>query len=300
MTRSIVALGLLWFVGSTLLLAEIRWIRRLPLVERLAPYTPGSPRQHRDGALSIESFRDVVRPLALAAGSRTARLFGVGEDVGRRLRRAHSPVEVEEFRLRQFGMAGAGFVSGTLVAVAVAASPVFAALLVLGTPILIVLLAEQRAAAASSAWQRQIFLELPVIAEQLGMLMSAGWSLGSAIQRIADRGRGAVAEDLAIVAGRTRHGLTEVDALREWADLARVDALDRLVAVLALNREATDLDRLITQEARAIRRDAQRNLVEAIERKSQQVWIPVTVAALVPGVLLMGVPFVEALTLFST
>ena len=40
-------------------------------------------------------------------------------------------------------------------------------------------------------------------------------------------------------------------------------------------------------------------LIEAIERRTQQVWIPVTFAALVPGVLLMGVPFVDALSLFS-
>ena len=99
--------------------------------------------------------------------------------------------------------------------------------------------------------------------------------------------------------GRIRQGLTEVDALREWAALAEVDALDRLVAVLALNREAGDLGRLIAEEARAIRRDVHRELIETIERRAQQVWIPVTVATLVPGVLFLAVPFIEALRLFS-
>ena len=75
--------------------------------------------------------------------------------------------------------------------------------------------------------------------------------------------------------------------------------LDRLVAVLALNREAGDLGRLIAEEARAIRRDVQRELIETIERRGQQVWIPVTVATLVPGVLFLAVPFIEALRLFS-
>ena len=41
------------------------------------------------------------------------------------------------------------------------------------------------------------------------------------------------------------------------------------------------------------------DLVESIERRTQMVWIPVTVAALVPGVIFMAVPFVEALSLFS-
>jgi FAD/FMN-containing dehydrogenase len=81
--------------------------------------------------------------------------------------------------------------------------------------------------------------------------------------------------------------------------LMRVDALDRLTAVLALNREAGDLGRLVSDEARNIRRDAHRQLVETIERRAQTVWIPVTVATLVPGALFLAVPFTDALRLFS-
>jgi hypothetical protein len=36
-----------------------------------------------------------------------------------------------------------------------------------------------------------------------------------------------------------------------------------------------------------------------MERRAQTVWVPVTVAALVPGVLFLAIPFVEALRLFS-
>ncbi len=86
----------------------------------------------------------------------------------------------------------------------------------------------------------------------------------------------------------------------EWAELAGVDALDRLVAVLALNSQAGDLGRLVSDEARAIRREVQRELIEQIERRAQQVWVPVTVATLVPGAVLLAVPFIEALRLFSS
>ncbi len=71
------------------------------------------------------------------------------------------------------------------------------------------------------------------------------------------------------------------------------------MGVLSLNRETSDLGRLIAEEARSIRRDAHRELIESIERRNQQVWIPVTVAALIPGVLLMGIPFIDALSLFA-
>jgi hypothetical protein len=74
----------------------------------------------------------------------------------------------------------------------------------------------------------------------------------------------------------------------------------RLVRVLALDRAATDLGRIIAEEARTTRREAQRRLVETLDRRAQQVWVPVTVATLVPGVLFLAVPFFEAMRLFTT
>ena len=76
-------------------------------------------------------------------------------------------------------------------------------------------------------------------------------------------------------------------------------ALDRLVSVLALNQEAADLVRLVSDEARAIRRDVHRELVAAVEKRAQQVWIPVTVATLLPGAIFLTVPFIEALRVFG-
>jgi tight adherence protein C len=67
------------------------------------------------------------------------------------------------------------------------------------------------------------------------------------------------------------------------------------VGVLALNREATDLGTLIAVEARAARDQVHRELLELIDRRGQQVWIPVTVATLVPGVIFMAVPFLDAM-----
>jgi len=299
MSRFLVPLGLIGFTGISLVLSELRWFRRPSMADRLAPYAPGPDRSPRSGLLSVESFRDVVAPLSRELGERVAKLFGISEELGTRLRRIHSPLDVTTFRVRQLGWATATLGLGALGSVVFGAPPPIAILVVLGLPILTFLLLEQQVAVASAEWQRRIFLELPVIAEQLGMLTSAGWSLGAAIARIAARGSGACSADLHRVIQRMRQGLSEVEALREWSELADVDDLDRLVSVLALNREAADLGRLIAEEARSIRREAQRELIEAIERRNQQVWIPVTVAALIPGVLLMGVPFVDALTLFG-
>ncbi len=300
MSRLVVISGLLLWVGLVLMMAELRWFSRRPLADRLRQYSPNvSSRHGRAGLLSVESFRDVVAPLSQSIGASLARTFGVSEELSVRLRRIHSPLDVASFRTRQVGVCLAIGGLSALFAVAVQPPLVVSLLLIIGSPILAFLVQEQHVASASEKRQRRLFLELPVIAEQLGMLLSAGYSLGSALQRIATRGDGVVAEDLRLVISRVRQGLSEAQALAEWAELADVDALDRLTSILALNRSAVDLGRLIHDEAHAIRREVHRELLATIERRGQQVWIPVTVATLVPGVLFLAVPFVEALRLFT-
>ena len=302
MTRLLAACGVLMWTGGALVLAQLRWFGRQPLTARLRPYAPGGMSgDARDGGLlSVASFRDVIAPLAQTVGARIAGVVGINEELSVRLERVHAAIDVPTFRVRQAGWAGAAFGAGTLLAVATRPPLAIALLFVGGGPLLAFLVIEQQLAAESARWKRRIFLELPVLSEQLGMLIGAGFSLGAALNRLAARGTGACAQDLARVCGRIRQGLSEIDALREWAVIADVDALSRLVAVLGLNREAGDLGRLIAEEARGIRREVQRELIEQIERRAQQVWIPVTVATLVPGAVLLAVPFIEALRLFSS
>jgi hypothetical protein len=298
--RLLLAFGLTGWVGVTLLLSQLRWFSRRPLTDRLRPYAAGGAVLGRSGGvLSVESFRDAVGPLSHAVGERVARLVGVSEDLELRLTRTHSPLDATAFRVRQVGRSVVGLAVGTLLAAAVAPPVPVALAFVLGGPLLAFLVQEQRLAAASERWQRTLFLELPVVAEQLALLLAAGWSLTSALQRLATRGEGCCARDLRRVCRRIRQGVPEAEALREWSAVAKVPAIDRLVPVLALNRDTSDLGRLIAEEARAVRRDVHRELVEAAERRNQQVWIPVTVATLVPGVLFMAIPFVEALRLFG-
>ena len=298
--RAFLLLGLVAWVGATLLLSELRWFSRAPLTERLRPYSPGGMgRAGRAGVLSVESFREAVGPLSRSVGERVSRIVGVSEDLEVRLRRTHSTLDVTDFRVRQVGYSVAGFGIGALLVAAIRPNPVIGLAFILGGPALAFLLQEQKVASASQRWQRRLFLELPVMSEQLALLLSAGFSLTAALNRLAQRSTGSCAMDLRRVCLRIRQGLSEADALREWAAIAKVDALDRLVPILALNRDTSDLGRLIAEEARAVRRDVQRELIETAERRSQQVWIPVTVATLVPGVIFIAIPFVDALRFFG-
>jgi tight adherence protein C len=297
--RVLIAVGLLVWLGSTLLLSGWRRMSRPSLVARLRPFSPGlGPDGGRRSLGSFVSLRELVGPLAQGAGDRAAALLGVEEPLAVRLRRVHSPLDQAAFRTRQLGWAGAGLASGLLAAGLGAPVP-GTLLLIVGAPILAFLLVEHRLSQASSSRQERLARELPVVAEQLAMLLNAGFSLGASINRLADRGQGCCAQDLRVVANRVRQGIGETAALREWADVARVEGLHRLVGILALNSEASDLGRLVSSEARQARRDLQRRTSELIERRGQQVWIPVSVATLVPGVILLAIPFLAALRLFA-
>lgn len=301
MSRAVVAFGLAAWVGATLVLSERRWFARRPLVDRIRPYVPGGW-QHRashPGMLSVATFREVAAPVASAIGERVGRLLGVRDDLATRLARTHSDLDPAALRVRQLAWALGAFGLAAVGTASLGPPLGFGLLLVFGAPALAFLVVEQQLTNASTRWQRRLFLELPVISEQIGMLLSSGFSLGAALDRIATRGTGACAQDLARVGRRVRQGLSERDALREWADLADVAAVHRLVSVLSLNRETGDLGRLIGEEARALRQEAHRELAAQMDRRAQQVWIPVTVATLVPGTIFLAVPFLQAMRLFA-
>ncbi len=292
--------GVTLWVGLTLLFAELRWFSRRPLAQRIGPYLPGGGAVERHGLLSVGSFREAIGPLSRSVGARVSRLVGVVEDLDRRLRRVHADLDATAFRVRQLAWAIAGFAGGATLTVVLRPPPAWAIVFTAGSMLLAFLLVEHQVTVASDRWKQAVARELPVIAEQLGMLLSSGYSLTAALERVARRGQGAVSRDLRRVLVRVRQGVDVQPALREWAELADVEAVDRLVAVLGLHREATDLGRTISVEARAIRRELQREVVATIERRGQQVWIPVTVAALLPGAILIGVPFAAALRGFLT
>ena len=238
-------------------------------------------------------------PIVHDLGSRLSSALGVTDDLQLRFDRVHASLSVSQFRSRQLGSSVAAFAGAAFIVVSVQPPPALVPLFLLGAPFVAFLVLEQLTIHRSAEWQRRVFLELPVVSEQLGMLLSAGYSVGAAINRLAERGCGACTTDLRRVASRIRHGLAEDEALAEWAAISGVDAVERLVAVLALDRDAADLGRLISETARATRHDVHRELIETIERRSQQVWIPVTVATLLPGVLFLAVPFVAAMQLFT-
>ena len=298
MSRLLVPLAGVAWVGATLVLSTTGWAGRRSLADRIAPYVPVGTGRTPPPSPS-RSLRQAVGPVASELGDAVARLAGVAEPAARRLARIGATESVTDLRTRQASWAVGTFLALAAVVTVAGLPPTLALVVLVGLPTAAFLVPEQQLATASARYQERLVLELPIVAEQLGMLLSAGYSMGGALGRIAGRGTGVVAADVRRVGDRTRQGLDEHAALEEWAELADVAALHRLVAVLGLQRQAADLGRLISEEARSMRQDAHRQLLESIERRSQQVWVPVTVATLVPGVAFLAVPFIEALRLFT-
>jgi tight adherence protein C len=300
MTRLIIAAALAAWAGLTLLLSGTAWGQQLSLAERLRPHVPGNASRRSAGWLSGDAAHHAFGPLASAIGARFAKLVGVDEDLAIRLRRVHDPMDATSFRLRQVGAGAASLGAAIALTLVVPMPRLFIALLLVGAPIGAFLVIEQQLSTRSARWQRRLFLEAPVVAEQLAMHLTSGASLVGALSRSADRGSGAIATDLQGVLLRIRQGHTERAALEEWAAIAKVPALSRLISVLALAGDATDLGRIVAEEARSLRREIHRELISAIESRNQQVWIPVTVSALIPGVIVLAVPFLSAVEGFAS
>src|SRR5690606_24713200 len=157
---------------------------RPALVDRLRPYLTGARPDPRAAGWSPGAFREVLGPLARSLGSHLAHLFGVSEDLAVRLERVPSPLDVTGFRLRHLGWVVGSVGLAVLGGAAVRPPGAIAVRVLLGSPLLAFLVVEQDLARRSAAWQRGLFLELPVVTEQLGMLLSAGYSMGAALARL--------------------------------------------------------------------------------------------------------------------
>ena len=206
-------------VGLALVLTELPWFRRTHLAGRLRPYAPPTTAgSARTTASDRAPWRAVLLPLADQVGGRVAGLLGLHDDLALRLTRAGMTIDAAAFRMRQIVHLVLGLGAGALTALVLSPPPLLGAVLVLGSPIVWVLIDEQLVSWRAAERNRRLGLELPVIAEQLGILLSGGWSLPSAIRRIGDRGRGVAAEDLRTVSRRIRQGRSETEALVQWSD----------------------------------------------------------------------------------
>ncbi len=237
--------------------------------------------------------------MAAEIGDRVATLFGLDQDLGTRLDRLGRRQSEAQFRTRQTTASAAALLSSIAVVLWIGAAPIPALLIGIAVAAATFLLPERLLSQAITARGVELTEELPTVTEQIAMLLASGMSLTNAFQTTGQRGRGVCPADLRRVSARVAHGATVETALEEWAEAAGSADVRRLVGVLTLHEDAADIAALVSDEARSARSATHRRLIERIERRNEQVWIPVTVAALVPGVVLLSIPFSDALRSYT-
>ena len=196
---------------------------------------------------------------------------------------------VEQFRVRQFGTAGA-----------MAAAGVALGALVLHSPAMTLLLAGCGAAVGFTrtpaqlaqrveARQRRLRLELVTIDQVLAIHVRAGAGPVQAITRIVDRGHGEVVEELRAILASIRSGRAEAEAFRYAATVTAEPHAARTYRLFALAAEqGADLGtalRALSDDLRDVRRDELRR--DATRRRAAML-VP-TIAVLAPIMLLFVV-----------
>lgn len=282
--------GALLVGGGLAALAAIALPPPAPLAPRVRPYTVVS--RSRLGRLpdpvrDAGEVRGVFLPLIVAAARRASRLFEARSDehVALRLAQAGAPDSTDAYRIRMAVAGVVGAVAGVLLGT------------MLGSPGLAVVLsgagftagaARVRGALdrAIASRAQQIRHELATVNQLLAIHLRTGAGPVQAVQRVVDRGRGAVVEELSDALTLTRHGVREGDAFRRIAARTPEPAAARTYLLFATGAErGADLADGLLALAEDLRDARREQLRQAAVRRRAAMLAP-TIGILAPIMLL--------------
>jgi tight adherence protein C len=193
---------------------------------------------------------------------------------------------VEQFRVRQFGTAGAMAAAGVVLGALVLHSAAMTLLLVGCGAAVGFTRAPSQLAQRVEARQRRMRLELVTVDQVLAIHVRAGAGPVQAISRIVDRGHGEVVDELRAILTSIRSGRAEAEAFRHAASITAEPHAARTYRLFALAAEqGADLGtalRALSDDLRDVRRDELRR--EATRRRAAML-VP-TIAVLAPLMLL--------------
>jgi tight adherence protein C len=198
----------------------------------------------------------------------------------------YDEVTPDEYRLRQLaGALGFGFGAGLFVAVTLR-MPLLALLGAIAGFVYGSTRMRRKIDTMIAARARRMRLELYTVNHLLAMHVRTGAGAMQAVQRIVDRGHGAVVDELADALTWTRSGMGEADAFRRIAELTPEPSAARTYHLLAAGVErGVDLGNALLALSADIR-DARREQLhkEAVRRRAAML-VP-TIAILAPIMLL--------------
>ena len=227
---------------------------------------------------------------ALRAATRRASkaIESRGDDhLARMLRQAaFDDVTPERYRTRQLTHAVLFAAVGAVAAAATVKTPVIVLVAAIAGFAYGASRARSRLERAIAARAARIRLELYTVNHLLAMQVRTGSGAMQAVQRVVERGRGAVVEELADVLTWTRSGVGEADAFRRAAELTPEPSAARTYSLLAAGVErGVDLGGGLLALSSDIR-DARREQMHKDAVKRRAAMLVPTIAILAPIMLL--------------
>ncbi|WP_425954669.1 type II secretion system F family protein [Xylanimonas sp. McL0601] len=277
-------IGLLGGIGLVLVVAGVRG-RRITLDERLAPAL--RPRDATSGLLREQPVRSpfpvverLLAPWIADVAHWFERLGSPRAEVRRRLDRAGSAENVDQFRARQVVWTVAGLGAGLALALLIGAARGFAPL---PLALLVTICGASGFATCDQLLTRQIgqreermVAEFPTVAELLALAVTAGESPLSALERVAATARGELSTEIRRMLADVRAGAPIGLALTDMADRTGLPSLTRFAEGVAVALErGTPLAEVLRAQAQDVRESGRRALMEAGGRKEVLMLVPV-------------------------
>jgi Flp pilus assembly protein TadB len=264
-------------------------VRPYAIVARAALGHPPEPGSAHSPPVSGATLPRLFGPPLRALVARAGRLVESRGDerLARLLRQAgFHEVTPDDYRVRELASGCAGAVAGGVLAAAILRAPLLALVAAAAGFLWGATHVRRRLDRAIAARASHIRLELYTVNHLLAMHVRTGAGAMQAVQRIVDRGRGAVVEELADVLTWTRSGMGEGEAFRHAAALTPEPSAARTYQLLAAGVErGADLGGGLLALSSDIR-DARREQLhkEAVRRRAAML-VP-TIAILAPIMLL--------------
>jgi tight adherence protein C len=276
-------LGLLAGAGLLLAASRVPALGPLRLADRVEAQLGSRGRSHRwTSSPSVTStVEGLARPSLLRAAAHLERWLGGGASVQRRLLRAGSDLDVQDFRVEQVLWAAAAFGAGAVISLVLLAggsarSPGLLVIFCVSMAVGGVVLRDQQLSRQVSAREVRMLAELPTVADLLAVSVAAGESPAAALERVARITRGELGRELALVLADVRSGTGLVSALDAMAARVSVSAVTRFVDGIAVAIErGTPLADVLRAQAADAREVRKRSLMEIGGRKEILMLIPV-------------------------
>ena len=289
------------------LVVRVAFGRRPALEVRVLPYIRDLPQvsaQPVVGARPPGPFRAVFGPVLVAAAGSVERVLGGAASIRRRLDRAGLDLTVRDFRVEQVMWGLVGFAaSGALTLLVAVQSPGRTVPLLVLCAVSFaagVLLRENRLTAQVAERERRLMAQFPTVAELLALAVGAGEGPVAALDRVAVRCRGEMADEIGRVLADIRTGAPVATALDAWAARSGLPAVARFAEAMAVAVDrGTPLAAVLHAQAADAREAGRRLLIESGARREVLMMVPVVFMILPVTILFAFWPGVVGLNLVT-